>query len=79
MSVQDRNGSNLNVGDMVAVFSIIRKCPTEETNKNDLVGHGRIKSLSGMHGTPDSPMVWVTGIRSCHHPCAVELTNENDN
>lgn len=68
--VKDMHGKEIQVGDIVNVFGLIG---VENRNHKHFVGSGKVKSLSGMHGSPDRAMVWTKGISSCYSPESVEL------
>lgn len=63
---KDMNGKEIKEGMIVNKWALIGK----KTGEPKV---GKVKLVEGMHGTPDEPMIWIEGIRSCHHPKCCEV------
>lgn len=70
MEILDLNNKQIEIGDTVKVYDLRGQ---ENQYRAGVVGVGIVYSLSGMHGSPNRPMVWVRGITSCHTPDAVRI------
>lgn len=67
----DMYGNEIEVGDTVKLYSLIGK---DNLNKeiNKVVGVGKVWRISGI-ASHKEPLLWVTGVGSCHHPEASRI------
>lgn len=65
-AAEDINGREIKVGDTVKLYFLIGR------KDSAVIAQGEVYSLSGMHGNPKKPMVWING-QAAHHPGACEV------